>query len=188
MRTRLNTIIDSEVLDRISSQWEHQTNKIEIAAKPSALSGSYLRQEKQINDPDTFLGNIERFYGLAQIPVGLIGPLKVNGVYARGSYNVPLATTEGALVASYHRGARIISMSGGANVLCISEGITRSPGFIFTNILESSQFVSWISENFKILKDIARSTTRHGFLEDFNSIIDGRYVLIIFKFVSADAS
>ena len=188
MKTRLNAIIDSEVLDRIDEGLKYKANQSQVGSKSNKLPTPYLKQEKQINDPDIFSGNIEKFYGLAQIPIGMIGPLKVNGLYAREAYQVPLATTEGALVASYNRGSRIISMSGGANVLCISECITRAPGFIFENVLQATQFVAWVSENFGILKDIAKTTTRHGHLEDFNSMIDGRYVWIIFRFVSGDAS
>jgi len=188
MKTRLNAIIDSEVLDRVADKISIKSNLTHTKLETTSNARPFLKQERLIENADVFTGNIERFYGIAQIPVGLIGPLKVNGVYARGDFEVPLATTEGALVASYHRGARIIAMSGGANVLCLSESITRSPGFIFNNILESSRFVAWVSENFEIIKDLAQSTTRFGHLEGFNSVIDGRYVWIIFKFVSGDAS
>lgn len=188
MKTRLNTIIDSEVLDRVKTKIEHQSNLEKSMKKKQPTTMPYLNGMKQIKDPSIFDGNIEKFYGIAQIPLGLIGPLKVNGAYAGEAYHVPLATTEGALVASYNRGAKIITMSGGANVLCISESITRSPGFIFNSILESTQFVAWVSENFNLFKDIVKSTTSHGHLEDFDSKIDGKYVWINFKFVSGDAA
>jgi len=188
MKTRLNTIIDSEVLDRVKTKIEHQSKSDTNMKKKSPTTMPYLTGMQQIKDPRVFEGNIENYYGVAQIPVGLAGPLKVNGVYAKGAYHVPLATTEGALVASYDRGAKIITMSGGANVLCISESITRSPGFIFNSVLESTQFVAWISETFNYFKDIVRTTTSHGHLEDFDSKIDGKYVWINFKFVSGDAA
>src|SRR6267143_1920692 len=66
-------------------------------------------------DPGEFRGNIEQFIGTTQIPTGLIGPLRVNGLHAHGDFYVPLATSEGALVASYHRGAWLITSSGGAS-------------------------------------------------------------------------
>mgnify|MGYP003611459173 FL=1 len=55
-------------------------------------------------DPAVLPGNIENFIGVAQVPIGLAGPLRVNGEHADGEYYVPLATTEGTLVASYHGG------------------------------------------------------------------------------------
>lgn len=185
MKTRLNTIIDSEVLDRIGQKMKNnisETNKNYTKIMP------YLTGKNKIEDICIYEGNIEKFYGLAQIPVGLMGPIKVNGAYGQGLYHVPLATTEGALVASYNRGAKVVTMSGGVNVLCVSETITRSPGFIFNGILESTKFVAWVSENFQTFKDIARSTTSHGHLEDFDAMIDGKYVWINFKFVSGDAA
>ena len=53
--------------------------------------------------PDGASGNIENFIGVAQVPIGLAGPLRVNGEHASGDYYIPLATTEGTLVASYNR-------------------------------------------------------------------------------------
>ncbi len=188
MKTRLNTIIDSEVLAQVKNNIKNHGIGVKPMKNQQPPAGPYLAGIKQIKDPSIFDGNIENFYGMAQIPIGLIGPLRVNGAYAGGSWHVPLATTEGALVASYNRGAKIITLSGGANVLCISETITRSPGFIFNSIFESAQFVAWVSENFTILKDIVTTTTRYGHLEDFDSKIDGKYVWINFKFVSGDAA
>src|SRR3989344_7068282 len=78
-------------------------------------------------------GNIEHFIGMSQIPTGIAGPLKVNGHHAKGIFYVPLATTEGALVASANRGMYIITKSGGANARFISEQLTKAPVFIFNN-------------------------------------------------------
>jgi hydroxymethylglutaryl-CoA reductase (NADPH) len=64
-------------------------------------------------DPATLPGNIENFTGVAQVPVGLAGPLRINGRHAQGDFFVPLATTEGTLVASYNRGMRLLSEAGG---------------------------------------------------------------------------
>lgn len=188
MKTRLNTLVDSEVLDRVTGNRKLAAPRKESRKAELPDNKPYLTGKMRIDDPGIFAGIIENFYGLAQIPVGLIGPLKVNGAYARRAYHVPLATTEGALVASLNRGAKVISLSGGANVLCLSETITRSPGFIFADLLTATRFVAWVSEHFESFKEIVRSTTRHGHLEDFDAIIDGKYVWINLKFVSGDAA
>src|SRR5713101_5927410 len=57
-------------------------------------------------DTTCFQERIENVVGLACIPIGVIGPLSVAGVHARGEFYVPMATTEGALIASYNRGAK----------------------------------------------------------------------------------
>src|SRR5262245_1395507 len=82
-------------------------------------------------DPAELVGSIEQFIGMTQIPTGMIGPLRVNGFHAHGDFYVPLATSEGALVASYHRGARLITASGGASCLATIEQVQRAPGFVF---------------------------------------------------------
>ena len=87
--------------------------------------------------PTELQGNIENFIGFARIPVGVIGPLRINGSNAHGDFYVPLATTEGALVASYNRGAKIISQAGGVTALCLTEAVLRSPCFIFDNLIEA---------------------------------------------------
>lgn len=188
MKTRLNSIRDSEVLDRVGYTVQSQERSLDLKNIFSGEKTPYLLGREKISDSSIFDGNIERFFGIAQIPVGLIGPLKVNGPFSRGTYQVPLATTEGSLVASYNRGAKVMTMSGGANVLCFSECMTRSPGFVFSNVLDSTQFVAWTSENFKMIREVAQKTTRYGKLEDFDAIIDGKYVWLNFKYVSGDAA
>ena len=63
-------------------------------------------------DPGVMSGNIENMFGVAQVPIGLAGPLLVNGEHARGEFYVPMATVEGTMLASYNRGMRVISVSG----------------------------------------------------------------------------
>ena len=64
-------------------------------------------------DPALLPGNIEHFIGVAQVPIGLAGPLLVNGEHAQGEFYVPLATAEGTLVASYNRGMKTLREAGG---------------------------------------------------------------------------
>ena len=66
---------------------------------------------------------------MAQIPVGLAGPVLINGSNAQGDFFVTLATTEGALVASYTRGMKAYRLSGGITAVCLSEGNTTQPFF-----------------------------------------------------------
>jgi len=132
--------------------------------------------------------NIENLVGFARIPVGVIGPLRVNGTVAHGDFYVPMATTEGALVASYNRGAHVISRSGGATALCLTESVSRAPCFSFRSIREAGHFVSWVVEVFDELKRAAAETTRHGELVDLRTSLAGKEVFLVFDFRTGDAS
>src|SRR6266480_2071175 len=92
-------------------------------------SREILMDGQTIESISCYRGNIENFLGTVKVPVGLAGPLRVNGKFAQGDYSVPLATTEAALVASYHRGAQVITEVGGCSALLIDEGVGRAPGF-----------------------------------------------------------
>ena len=91
----------------------------------------------------TYRRNIENYIGTVKVPVGIAGPLRVNGGFARGDYYVPLATTEAALVASYNRGTHVISKAGGCTAMLLDEGVSRAPGFVFKSLSQAALFVSW---------------------------------------------
>ena len=91
----------------IESSQEGQQKRLEYL-RDKNIQFEYLHGEKAIDPAETFKGNIENFIGMAQIPVGLAGPLWINGKNAKGEFYIPLATTEGALIASYNRGMRAI--------------------------------------------------------------------------------
>ncbi len=133
-------------------------------------------------------GNIENFLGTVQLPVGLVGPLRVNGLFANGDFRVPLATTEAALVASYHRGAQLITESGGCAALLLSEGMSRAPGFAFNNLREVGQFVAWALTSVGTFREKAESTTRHGKLHDMKVTVEGNHVYLDFEYSTGDAS
>ncbi|MBR9874218.1 MAG: hydroxymethylglutaryl-CoA reductase [Vibrionaceae bacterium] len=137
---------------------------------------------------ESYSNNIEHFIGTVNVPVGVAGPLRVNGLYADDDYLVPLATTEAALVASYNRGANLITAAGGASALLLSEGVSRTPVFAFNNMAEAGQFVSWVTTQFETFRQIAESTTAHGKLKDINVNIEGNHVYLVFEYVTGDAS
>lgn len=132
--------------------------------------------------------NIENFIGTARIPIGLAGPLRVRGLFARGDYYVPLATTEAALVASYTRGAQAITQAGGCTAAAIWEGVTRAPVFAFGSLIEVGKFIMWASEHAETFREIAASTTRHGRLIRTRFNVEGNHIYLIFEFMTGDAS
>jgi hypothetical protein len=91
-------------------------------------------------DPAVLDGNIENFIGVAQLPVGIAGPLLMDGEHARGTFYVPLATTEGALVASYSRGMKLLYAAGGVRTTVVAEAMQRAPAFGFDSAREARAF------------------------------------------------
>ncbi len=141
-----------------------------------------------IIDFDEIVGrNIENPIGAVQVPVGIIGPLKINGEYAEGEFYVPLATTEGALVASVSRGAKAITLSGGAKARILYDGMTRAPLLWTSSVEEALRLVEWVKQNFNEIKAVAESTTRHGKLVDIKPYITGNNVWLRFIYTTGDA-
>ena len=116
-------------------------------------------------DPAAVSGNCEHFTGMIQMPLGILGPLLINGEHAQGEFYVPMATTEGTLIASYNRGMRAITESGGITTTVFDDVMQRSPAFMFTSARESKAFAGWIEQNFDRIKEQAETTTSVGKLE-----------------------
>lgn len=132
--------------------------------------------------------NIENPIGAIQIPVGLAGPLKINGINTQGEFYVPLATTEGALVASVNRGCSAITDAGGANVRISDDKMTRGPVIKAQSLNEALEIKDWIKNNFKELKKAAEVTTRHGkLLKIYPILVVGRYLYPRFVFKTGDS-
>lgn len=131
--------------------------------------------------------NIENPIGAVQIPVGVVGPLKVNGEYAKGEFYVPLATTEGALVASISRGVKAITLSGGATTRVVKNGMTRAPLIRTESVDEAVRLVEWVKENWEDLRMEVRKVTSHGVLVDFHPYIVGNLVWLRMRFETGDA-
>jgi hydroxymethylglutaryl-CoA reductase (NADPH) len=132
--------------------------------------------------------NIEQPIGAIQIPVGVAGPLKINGNYAQGEFYVPLATSEGALVASINRGCSVITEAGGVTARIIGDKMTRAPVIKAKSLTDALEIKAWIEGNFKELKKAAEVTTRHGKLIKIDPIlIVGRYVYPRFVFTTGDS-
>ena len=154
------------------------------------VAGSSLTHLSQysLDLPEALKRNIENPIGTVQIPVGLAGPLHLNGKYAQGTYYVPLATSEGALVASINRGCSVTREVGGANVRIIDDKMTRAPVIQTESVTEALKIKEWIERHFIELKEAAESTTRHGRLLKIDPVIVvGRYVYPRFTFTTGDS-
>lgn len=132
-------------------------------------------------------GNIENPIGAAQMPLGIAGPLLINGTHARGAFYVPLATTEGALVRSYERGMVTLTRAGGVLTRVYIDENRISPVFFFADIAEAYDFVQHLHEDFEAIRAEAESTTRHGKLLRLEPHPIGREVIVNFCYFTADA-
>ena len=137
---------------------------------------------------DVYQSNIENFVGTLKLPVGVIGPLRINGLNAGGDYFVPLATTEAALVASYARGAFVATRSGGVEAAVTYEGVIRAPAFVLSDIYEAGLFVDWIVRNVDDLQAAAEATTRYGKLTAIEPLIDANVVFLRCRYTTGDAA
>jgi hydroxymethylglutaryl-CoA reductase (NADPH) len=139
-------------------------------------------------DPATLPGNIENFFGAAQVPMGLAGPLLVNGEHAQGEFFVPLATTEGTLVASYSRGMKLCRAAGGATATVIDDRMQRAPVFSFENARAARDFRSWLDEHFAEIAAAAESTTSSGKLLDIQKFSVSKLLYTRFNYSTGDAA
>ncbi len=131
--------------------------------------------------------NIENPIGEVSVPVGVVGPLTVEGDYARGTFYPLLATTEGALVASVNRGATTITMAGGAKTKVLRDGMARAPAFVAPNATRAAELAEWAVQNSDQLAEWVREVTRHGRLKQVQPLQAGRTVFLRLVFETGDA-
>jgi hydroxymethylglutaryl-CoA reductase (NADPH) len=139
-------------------------------------------------DPAVLPGNIEHFTGVAQVPIGLAGPLLVDGEHARGEFYVPLATAEGTLVASYNRGMKLLHAVGGVRTTVLDDRMQRAPAFVFPSAREAREFGVWLTEHFDEIRAVAESTTRTGRLQDIEQYSASRILFTRFNYTTGDAA
>lgn len=152
-------------------------------------TGAELTHTGQFSiDPAVLPGNVENFIGIVQMPVGVAGPVKINGEHAQGDFYVPLATTEGTLVASYSRGMRVINECGGVKTTVVEGFMQRAPAFIFNDAREARDFGHWVDENFATIKAAAESTTSVGKLEHIQQWSVSKTKYLRFNYTTGDAA
>jgi len=139
-------------------------------------------------DPEVTRGNIENFIGAVQMPLGLAGPLRMVGEHAQGDFYVPLATTEGTLVASYSRGMRVISECGGVRATVVKHSMQRAPVFLFADALQARDFGHWLVSEFDAIKAAAEATTRSGQLVEIEQYPVANMLYTRFCYTTGDAA
>lgn len=172
----------------LSASIEGTRARHEFLRAKTGKAFNYISGKNQFSSLEHLTGNIENYIGMSMVPTGVIGPLRVIGSAADGDYYVPLATSEGALVASYHRGAKACFLAGGATSICLVEGVQRSPLFKFKDIAELGRFLIWLLPQLEEFKKIVGSTSRFASLTDMQSNIEGNQLILTFEYNTGDAS
>ena len=141
--------------------------------------------EFSFDEASTVGRNIENLVGSIDVPLGVAGPitLKQDSI----EHYIPLATTEGALVASISRGCKAIVESGGAEVIVDEVGITRGPVFKTSGIKQSHLLVEWVHKHFAELATACESTSKYLKLLKIDPAIVGNNVYLRFYFDTSDA-
>jgi hydroxymethylglutaryl-CoA reductase (NADPH) len=138
-------------------------------------------------DSEAMRGNIENPIGVTQVPLGIAGPVLVEGKHAKGLFYVPMATSEGALIRSYERGMVALTKSGGVQVALCEDENQIAPTFFFADVSSARAFAEWLPNQIDHVRAAAESTTRHGKLTALDSYQVGRQVLVNFGYFTGDA-
>ncbi len=195
-------ILNIKVEDSITSEMEHTTRIPRniaddygddiIAERQSfveELTGTNLNHIKNYSfDPHMLKGNIEHFTGVAQIPIGFAGPLWVRGESADGDYLIPMATSEGTLVASYNRGIKVLNLSGGVKCSVVGDAMQRAPVFVFEDARQGREFVKWVDANLDEIRERAESTSSIAKLQYIDPYLSNKFVFLRFNYSTGDAA
>jgi len=187
----------SDLLERLRDG-ELRLHELEDETSPEEAADvrrRYIEEQEDISldevgaehDSAEAKNNIENAVGATRIPLGIAGPLCVEGEHAEGKYRVPMATTEGALVASTNRGCSTITEAGGTTARVLEDAMTRAPVFRVSGVGAAAELVEWVDENFDVLKDAAESTTDHGELVRAKPYVAGDNVYVRFAYSTGDA-
>lgn len=182
----------SHTIEKIWTKDHHsekgQKKRLAYLEERSNKAFPTMANNEGIDDLGILQGNIENFIGFSKIPTGVAGPLLINGTEASGQYFVPLATTEGALVASYNRGCKAASLAGGIRSICITESVQRSPIFKFESLVELGQFLAWVVHQYEKFEEITSQSSNYAKLQNMKTNIEGNQVNLILEFSTGDAA
>jgi hydroxymethylglutaryl-CoA reductase (NADPH) len=153
----------------------------------AGVEGVSLDEVGAEHDATEATNNVENAVGATRLPLGVAGPLAVEGENASGEYHVPMATTEGALVASTNRGCSALTDSGGATARVLDEAMTRAPVFRVEGVAGAAELVDWVDQNLDALRDAAQDTTDYGELLRAKPYVAGDNVYIRFAYSTGDA-
>ncbi len=153
------------------------------------FSGVHLQHVTQYSfDPHLTKGNCEHFTGVAQVPMGFAGPLQVNGEHALGEFLIPLATSEGTLVASFNRGIKVLNLCGGVKCTVVGDAMQRAPVFVFDDARAGRRFEKWVQAHLEKIREEAEATSSVAKLKYVDFYLANKFVFLRFNFSTGDAA
>jgi hydroxymethylglutaryl-CoA reductase (NADPH) len=167
---------------------ESQLQRLEFLKRETGVELDWISGKNTFTEVESLRGNIEQYIGMTMVPTGVVGPVLINGTLASGDFYVPMATSEGALIASYTRGARATRMCGGVTSVCLTEAVQRAPVFRFRSLFEVGKFMEWLLENHGAFQGIVSQNSRFAQLQDLRLNMEGNQVLVIFEYTTGDAA
>ncbi|MEZ4833176.1 MAG: hypothetical protein R2873_14535 [Caldilineaceae bacterium] len=187
-----DSISEKADLTRIPRDKEDDYGEDVIKARQAFVeerTGAKLEHAAQYSfDPHLTQGNVENFTGVAQIPLGFAGPLQINGEHAQGEFIIPLATTEGTLVASYNRGMKLLNLSGGVKVTVAGDAMQRAPVFVFEDARGARDFITWVKTNIDTIREEAEATSSVAKLDHIDPYQSNKFAFLRFNFTTGDAA
>jgi hydroxymethylglutaryl-CoA reductase (NADPH) len=139
-------------------------------------------------DPERLAGSIEGFIGYAQVPLGVAGPVRVHGRHAEGDFIIPLATTEGTLVASFQHAFNVINRCGGAHAACTRQLVGRAPCFAFADVATAVRIADWLPTHLEAMRTTTLGTSRYCRLQSAKTSVVGNTVYMMLEFSTGDAA
>jgi len=139
-------------------------------------------------DPAVTRGNIENYTGVAQVPIGFAGPLRINGEHAQGEFFIPLAATEGTLVASYNRGMKVLNLAGGVTCTVCADCMQRAPVFVFDSAREARTFRDWVDRHTDEIRREAEATSHVAKLLFIETVLSNKFAYLRFNYATGDAA
>ncbi|MBT3720929.1 hydroxymethylglutaryl-CoA reductase [archaeon] len=184
----ITKILNKEIkLRHLSILGEKRATEIRLKFLEKKLNSEFTNINLSILNPEKCKPNIENMVGSTQIPLGIAGPILINFENKSKEYYLPLATTEGALVASVNRGCSVINKSGGCETILLKNFQTRSILFKVKSINKIKKFLFFVNENLDELKKIGNSTDKFIELLDIEPYVVGLNIWLRIKANTNDA-
>jgi len=175
-------------LPRFSPTEENSDSAIDQRrAWVEAESGIDLAALHHAGEAEAYRGNIENQFGYVRLPIGIAGPLLLRGEHAKGEFLVPMVTTEGTLVASYNRGMKAITLSGGAETEVYQNEIHSNATFETPSPQAVGTLREWMEGNQAAISAVVDDSTGHGRLLRCEYIPLGSRLIVNFVYDPADA-
>lgn len=139
-------------------------------------------------EPELARGNCENFIGVSQVPLGIAGPIRIHGEFAQGEFLIPMATTEGTLIASYNRGMKVLNLAGGVTCTVSDDRMQRAPVFQFRSARHAREFKEWIDRHLDDIRAAAESTSSVARLLDVETYLSNAFAFLRFNYATGDAA